>query len=516
VQYVKPPTTIYDAAAKSDARQTEAVRNVDWRKPELPSKSDEDAQEPVSDGKDDAVTCSLKDPIHASLASIPSRGHILQRTVESLLPQVDIVRVFLNRYDAVPDFLLRERVVVARSQDHGDRGAAGKFFWCEEASGYELHCDDDSIYSNAYVATLIRGVERYKRKAAVGLHGTVLRRPIDFSIHGRTRLAFYEDQPLDKPCEVIGTGALAYHSTTLSLCRSEFRNKNMTDVYFAIACEKQGVPRIVLAHKKDCMAYETPPWGLSDLKDKGRQARRAAAQTEILKTVVWRTPALSFAGEPPGLASGCPTELVDVELDGVKAQFQCDCGHIITKHMKRNHLFYEWDLLRAVRALNLEGIYVDVGAHIGTHSVWFALACRSTGVVAFEPDERYTPLLRANTASYPKVEVHQQALGGRKEKVRICGYSGRTGDFLGIAEATTLDDLLPEREKVAFIKVDVDGLDIPILRGARGTIDRFRPYIAVECQTATGMVELEALVRDIRYKIIGKYCATPTYLLSPL
>ena len=105
--------------------------------------------------------------------------------------------------------------------------------------------------------------------------------------------------------------------------------------------------------------------------------------------------------------------------------------------------------------------------------------------------------------------------GERQEKVRLGGYSGRVGDRLGISEATTLDAFLAARGNVAFIKVDVDGLDIAILRGAKDTIARCRPHIAVECQTEAQMSELRVLLGSIGYEIAGKYCATPTYLLRP-
>jgi FkbM family methyltransferase len=510
IGYVEPPSTIYDSLVRRDGPQTEAVRSVSWREPVLPPQVDPTASQA-------SVVCATHEPIHASLASIPSRAHILPRTVGSLLGQVDLVRVYLNGYDSVPECLRQERIVVVRSQDHGNRGDAGKFFWCEEASGYELSCDDDIVYPKTHAAKLVGAIERYARTAAVSLHGTFLHEPIDYRRSGRKRLGWYEAQDEDEPCHVLGTGVLGYHCSTLKLCRSEFRLPNMADVWFALACELQGVARIVLAHKSDVIDYIAPPWALSSSMTRKKEEEWFARQTEILKSVVWRRPAFAWTDDEPEIPVwGWPTDVVDVELDGVKARFECDRGHIITRKMQASHSFYEADLLRAIRGLRCKGIYVDVGAHVGTHSVWFALACQSTQVISFEPDRRYFPLLSRNTLALGKVEVLEQALSEREERVRIGGYSGRARERLDIVQATTLDAVLRGRERVALIKVDVDGLDVPILRGARETIARCRPYIAVECPTEPGMKALRKLLGEINYEIAGTYCATPTHLLRPL
>jgi hypothetical protein len=49
---------------------------------------------------------------------------------------------------------------------------------------------------------------------------------------------------------------------------------------------------------------------------------------------------------------------------------------------------YEENFLQHIRDLGRRGDYVDVGAHLGTHTVWFAKLCPSTHVHAFEPVAR--------------------------------------------------------------------------------------------------------------------------------
>ncbi|MDP3908840.1 MAG: glycosyltransferase family A protein, partial [Gemmatimonadales bacterium] len=67
----------------------------------------------------------------ACMATIPGRVDILPGVVASLVDQVDMLCVYLNGPDDVPECLQRPDVVVVRSQEHGDRGDAGKFWWID-------------------------------------------------------------------------------------------------------------------------------------------------------------------------------------------------------------------------------------------------------------------------------------------------------------------------------------------------------------------------------------------------
>ena len=114
--------------------------------------------------------------IRASLASIPERERSLRQTVASLLPQIDRLGVYLNGYGSVPDFLHDPRIDVARSQEHGDRGDAGKMFWTDAGDfDYYLACDDDIIYPPDYAERMVAAIEQYGRRALVGCHGALLR-----------------------------------------------------------------------------------------------------------------------------------------------------------------------------------------------------------------------------------------------------------------------------------------------------------------------------------------------------
>jgi hypothetical protein len=190
-------------------------------------------------------------PVVVSLASMAYRVNLLRRVVASLYWQCDQLNVYLNGYHDVPDFLERPRICVATSQHHGDRGDAGKFFWCGELRDtYHLTCDDDILYPPDYTAHMCRKVEQYNRRALVGLHGAILNKHPRRSYYQERRLVLRCTRRVsrDRFVHVLGTGVLAYHTSTLALSPAVFRVPNMADVWLGVAAKRQRIPLVVVRH----------------------------------------------------------------------------------------------------------------------------------------------------------------------------------------------------------------------------------------------------------------------------
>ncbi len=207
------------------------------------------------DGDVKAKRMMRLDQVQCSLASIPKRRIQLGKVVKLLLPQVDVLRVYLNGYadgDVPPILMSHPRIDVARSQEHGDRGDAGKFFWCEEGDGYQFTCDDDIHYPRDYVDRMLRALDRYHNGAVVGLHGVTLKADIRSYYQDRNVVHFSVQLGHDQPRHLLGTGCIAYHADCISLRRSDFEAPNMADIWLALAAQKQRVPMIAVAR--------TPHW----------------------------------------------------------------------------------------------------------------------------------------------------------------------------------------------------------------------------------------------------------------
>ncbi|KKL97203.1 hypothetical protein LCGC14_1836820 [marine sediment metagenome] len=218
----------------------------------------------------------------ASLATVVDRVHLLGDVVESLLPQMDRINVYLNGHTELPDCLRKPDVWVAWSRGHGNLGDAGKFFWSGRLRDcYHFTCDDDLVYPPDYATALIAAIERYERRAIVSVHGAVLHEPLKSYFRGRTAYPCLEELTEDHQVDVLGTGVLAYHTSTIHLSIDDFPVANMADIWCAVAAKRRGVPRVVIAHERGWLRYLPPPEGTT-IYDRYRASGNDAAQTQIL------------------------------------------------------------------------------------------------------------------------------------------------------------------------------------------------------------------------------------------
>jgi FkbM family methyltransferase len=138
----------------------------------------------------------------------------------------------------------------------------------------------------------------------------------------------------------------------------------------------------------------------------------------------------------------------------------------------------------------------DVGAHIGTFTIPLAIATGASGhVVAIEADATNFALLRHNIERlglHDRVTPHLGIAGGHDahyRRERIATHTSATyfmPDVSGTAIPTvTLDTLHPNASRrVAIIKIDVEGMELAVLRSAEKTIARDRPALYVEISVA--------------------------------
>jgi hypothetical protein len=194
----------------------------------------------------------FNDRIYASLASIPLRKNVLQSTVNSILPHVDHLHVYLNNYDAIPHFLLNNpKITVAQSQQYGDNGDAGKFWWSNNINGYHFVLDDDLIYSQKFFDLLIEKLLYYDNKVVVGIQGaTVISNMDKFVNYYKSRTSYHHNMNLTKDTvvHILGTGVLCYHTTIMKVYPTDFKHPNMADIWFGLLGQQNKIPFLCVEH----------------------------------------------------------------------------------------------------------------------------------------------------------------------------------------------------------------------------------------------------------------------------
>lgn len=136
------------------------------------------------------------------------------------------------------------------------------------------------------------------------------------------------------------------------------------------------------------------------------------------------------------------------------------------------------------------GLFIDVGAHIGSAIAGVKRRSQASTIIAVEamPDKA------ANLRKvFPDVEVVNYALGEKSGKASFTidlensGYSSldpdlkeRGGRYKIIEVAvTTLDEVIGSRAP-DFVKIDVEGAELGVLRGAEKMLAESRPAIMFE------------------------------------
>lgn len=181
-----------------------------------------------------------REDVFVGVASIPSREASLRTVVERLLPQARQIGVYLNGYDRVPEFLRHDRIVVARSQSHGDLRDNGKFFFLEESGArYYATVDDDIRYPDDYLRQLLETLTEAGQRAAIGVHGAIYPTPLIDLIRSRQLFHFEDYLPHVMPVHLLGTGTALIDQSDWELQFSEFGTPGMADVWFATAASRR-------------------------------------------------------------------------------------------------------------------------------------------------------------------------------------------------------------------------------------------------------------------------------------
>lgn len=158
----------------------------------------------------------------------------------------------------------------------------------------------------------------------------------------------------------------------------------------------------------------------------------------------------------------------------------------------------ELDLLMQAVAPHLAagGVCLDVGANIGNHAVFFA--DHFAEVLAFEPNPRTFALLQFNAGLRSNIRCFNVGLSDVDERASLSvpadnigmatlhGSAG-SGGLRVDCELRRLDGLLGLEAlaqcRVSMVKIDVEGHEPEVLRGAHELLARDRPVVVFE-QTA--------------------------------
>lgn len=173
--------------------------------------------------------------------------------------------------------------------------------------------------------------------------------------------------------------------------------------------------------------------------------------------------------------------------------------------------------------LDENSVVIEGGCHIGTHSV--KLSKLSKRVLCFEPLPPSYNLLVENLRinGCDNVDAHPKGLAERKSFGRFswittsnAGASGLCENPMGEmhcrvpddenfdVELISIDDM--NLDQLDFIKLDVEGYESKVIKGAIETINRFKPTILLECWVDhTGKASVEHTEKTFKFLLNMNY-----------
>jgi FkbM family methyltransferase len=183
-------------------------------------------------------------------------------------------------------------------------------------------------------------------------------------------------------------------------------------------------------------------------------------------------------------------KVVTFDYLGTQVRFFVPDGHsdnVQTTQMLDHMFFEQEELTWLAERIDLTGnAFIDVGANVGNHSVFWTSICRAARGWAFEPLPHNFEVMTRNfslnsspveSARFAITEAPQRLTLERTSIHNLGGSSFRANDR-GTVEGRPLDSF--EFSDVRLLKIDVEGAAVGVLKGGRNTIATHHPSIMIE------------------------------------
>ena len=159
-------------------------------------------------------------------------------------------------------------------------------------------------------------------------------------------------------------------------------------------------------------------------------------------------------------------------------------------------------------------VCIDVGANVGLLSM--LMAQLGASVYAFEPGPPYIKRMQANLRLNPqlasRVTIEQLGLADKSGTLfwasdPTASYNAALNASTGVSvPVTTVDDYAKSMIRLDFMKIDVESMELEVLKGAQATLRRLKPILYFETMEWARkfrgfdvFAEIEALLKDAGY-----------------
>ena len=199
---------------------------------------------------------------------------------------------------------------------------------------------------------------------------------------------------------------------------------------------------------------------------------------------------------------------------------------ISRKHTRHGYLFYPSNDSQIGRCLDRYGEWcfpeieftrkyatrnvIDVGANIGTHACVYAQDAKH--VYAFEALTGIFDILCQNIPS--NCTAYNVAIGEKDGETTIPFLDFNKNANFGASQIGTGMHKIPMKtidsyhfSDISLLKIDVEGYELEVIKGAKETIEQSNPALFVECDKIEKFDSLYEYIESMGYSII--FCKCP-------
>ena len=181
-----------------------------------------------------------------------------------------------------------------------------------------------------------------------------------------------------------------------------------------------------------------------------------------------------------------------------------------------------WDVYHVQQQVARDACVYDVGANIGYYSIYFATVLGPEArVFSFEPyPPNYQRLCRHVEMNGLGDRIAPYAIGfsdrRRTGQMHVRGLNSGSANLNferdeggEVVELTTLDEFwrAHQQPRIDFLKIDIEGHEAGMLRGAEATVAANKPLLLIELDAArlgeadSSVVEVQEMLRSMGYKL---------------
>ncbi len=176
------------------------------------------------------------------------------------------------------------------------------------------------------------------------------------------------------------------------------------------------------------------------------------------------------------------------------------------------------------------GVIFDVGAHLGETALALALEFPNCKIHAYEPVEPIFRHLERNCRKYQNILCHKLGLGATRESRRIelpsseplCSMNQRSNfasgqsppELVETIQITTIDQMAGDLhiENIALLKIDVEGFELEVLRGAERLLKCGKIHSIMaeatfnkDSKQHVKIDDINTLLSEFGYELVGYY-----------